>query len=212
MKITARMVLGLAATLAFSSAGWAQDAGIYLGGSFGQATYRGTCPGTQCDDTDSSWRLFAGYRFNRYVSAELGYADLGRTTASGILNSFTISTISVSALDTETTAWDLVVVGTLPLTERLSLTGKAGIYQAEAKTQRTTTVGFNFAIPPIPPSSSVTESSENVSGATFGLGMQYDFMRHFGMRVEWQRYSKIGSSQTGEGDTDVLSASALYRF
>jgi OOP family OmpA-OmpF porin len=213
MKIAARAVLGLAATFAFSSPGRAQDAGGYLGVSAGQAKYRSACPGTACENTDGSWRLFGGYQFNRYFSAELGYADLGRASASGIPGVITITTSTSSTLDTEATAWDLVGVGALPLSERWSLTGKLGLYQADVKSRRVATTFSRLVTPPAPVGTPVTtESSVNDSGVTFGLGVRYDFTRHFGVRAEWQRYGKVGTDDTAESDIDVLSAGVLYRF
>lgn len=214
MNIAARVVLVLTATLAFSASGWAQEAGVYVGGSLGQAKYRSECPGSQCDGNDGSWRLFAGYQFNRYFSAELGFADLGRTSASGIPGPITVTTSTSSTLDTEATAWDLVGVGALPLSERLSLTGKLGLYQADVKSRLVRTIFSRLVTPPAPVGGSpfVTESREDDSGVTFGLGVRYDFTRHLGVRAEWQRYGKVGTGATGESDIDVLSAGLVYRF
>ena len=218
MKIATRMILGLTATLAFSAPARAQDAGFYAGASLGQAKYR-SCPGATvfsdplrpppsgCDGSDTAWRLFGGYRFNRHFSAELGFADLGQATGN-LPPSNTNTTSTTGTLDTETTAWDLTAIGALPLVERLSLIGKVGLYHAGIKNRSTRTTFFAGFIS----SSVVTDSSDNDSGVTFGVGAQYDFARHFGVRVEWQRYGKVGSAATGEIDIDVLSAGLLYRF
>ena len=54
---------------------------------------------------------------------------------------------------------------------------------------------------------------------TFGLGAQYDIIRNLGLRVEWQRYRKMGGGDVAFGpavgeksDLDVLGVSALWRF
>src|ERR671914_190572 len=94
-------VLGLAAAAAAGPA-IAQE-GIILGGSVGVAQYKDTCKraNVPCDEQDDAWRLFAGYQFSRYWSAELGYADLGAVTGAGAVGSFSLKTKGgdVSALE-----------------------------------------------------------------------------------------------------------------
>src|ERR1041385_8616108 len=38
------------------------------------------------DDTDTGFRLYGGYRFNRHLAVEIGYADLGTFTATRSIN------------------------------------------------------------------------------------------------------------------------------
>ena len=55
--------------------------GWYIGGAFGQTEVALDCAGTTaCDDSDSGWKIFAGYQFNRNFAVELGYGDLGRSS------------------------------------------------------------------------------------------------------------------------------------
>ena len=58
---------------------------------------------------------------------------------------------------------------------------------------------------------------KKTTNLTFGLGVQYDFMRNFGVRGEWQRYSKLkaradGDTEDADSNVDVLGVSVLYRF
>jgi OOP family OmpA-OmpF porin len=75
-----------AAIAASSPAAVAQapgDAGWYVGAALGQDQLDLDCTGaTACDDKDSSWKVFAGYHFNRSFAVEVGYGDLGKATAS----------------------------------------------------------------------------------------------------------------------------------
>ena len=60
-----------------------RDAGFYIGGALGQSSFDVECARTtSCDDSDSSWKIFGGYQFNKHFALEFGYADLGETTAS----------------------------------------------------------------------------------------------------------------------------------
>lgn len=134
------------------------------------------------DEKDTAWKVFGGYQFHPNFAAELGYHHLGEVTSSGVT--------------TEARAWDLVGIGSLPVVANvLSLYGKLGAYYAQ--TERTT--------PGV-------RADENNNGLTYGFGAQWDATRNIGVRVEWQRYDQVGSRTTGEGDIDVLSVGALYRF
>src|ERR1700687_2854672 len=110
-------LVGAALTLG-SSAVLAQDTGnsFYAGGSIGQSKAKDACEGVtiSCDDKDTAWRIFGGYQVNRNFAVELGYADLGKATASGI-----VSGVNVNA-KAEATAFDLVAVGILPVANQLS--------------------------------------------------------------------------------------------
>jgi OOP family OmpA-OmpF porin len=93
---------------------------VYIGADVGQAKYKDGCrltPG--CDDNDTSWGLFAGYRFNPYLAAEIGYHDLGSISAP-------VATIDGQAIE-------LVGVGSVPLNNAFSVYGKLGGYRGEAK-------------------------------------------------------------------------------
>jgi OOP family OmpA-OmpF porin len=162
------IMLGLVCALLTGPA-LAQDTGFYIGGAVGQANMDGACEGlpagVSCDDKDTAWRVFGGYQFNRNFAAELGYANLGEATASGL---------GVSAA-VEVTAWDLVAVGLLPLGSNFSVYGKLGMYSGEA--ELTSNVGIS--------------EEDSGSDITFGVGVRYDFTRNLGVRAEWQRYNDV---------------------
>lgn len=203
-KVTnAALTLIGAAALSVPSIGMAQstmstmthmgpEAGWYVGGSVGQSKIdcsTGGVPGVSCDDSDTAFRVLGGYQFNKYLGAELGYADLGKATISG-------AGISASV---EAKAWDLVAVGRVPLADKFSLFGKLGMYRADSD------LSSNTALIPA--------SSDSNTDVTYGLGAQYDFNKNLGVRAEWQQYKKVGGDSTGgEGDVDVMSLGVVYRF
>ena len=108
-------------TLAFAGTVSAQTPGlssVYIGGTLGQSEYKDGCTGVaSCDEKDTAWRLLAGYQFNRYFAAELGYHDLGSVSAPGA--------------SVDGTAWELVGLGAYPVFEKVSLYGKLGVYRGE---------------------------------------------------------------------------------
>ena len=63
-----------------------------------------------------------------------------------------------------------------------------------------------------PFASGSSSASDNNTNVTFGFGARYDIMPRLAVRAEWQRFSKVGSDDTGKGDIDVLGLGVLYRF
>jgi OOP family OmpA-OmpF porin len=179
-------VLALASAVAFAGPALAQDSGFYIGGALGQSEIKGACsglpPGVSCDEEDTGWKIFGGFQFNRHLGVELGYANLGEASASGL---------GVTAT-AEVTAWDLVAVGSLPIMDRFSVYGKLGLFLADAEV--TSNVGVS--------------SDESESGITFGVGLRYDFTRNLGLRAEWQRYQEVDD----ETDVNLLSIGIVWKF
>ena len=188
-------VLGVsAAALALPAAAQNMSA-VYIGGGLGQSKFKGACDGVSgtgvtCDDKDTSFKIFGGYQLNRNFAAELGYTDLGKAKVTDPFGSTELSA----------TAWELSAVGMFPVMEALSIYGRLGGYWGEGKL-----------------SGSGASGSKTTTNLTYGLGVQYDFMKNFGVRGEWQRYSKVkvkddASGTEDSGDIDVLGVSVLYRF
>lgn len=173
------------------------DAGWYVGGSVGQSKFDVDCTGAStCDDSDTAFRVFGGYMFNKHFGAELGYSDLGKLHVAGTVPPFGVVNAELKA-----TAFDLVVVGVLPFTSNFSGYGKVGMYRAESK--------LNGSIAAL---GSASQSDSNTD-LTYALGLGYDFNKNLGIRGEWQRYSKLGTDSTGgEGDVDVFSVGVVWRF
>lgn len=193
MKNRARAVLailGAASALAFSGPTLAQDTGFYAGFSLGQATADDTCtgisgPGVSCDDKDTAWKILGGYQFNRNLALEFGYIDLGEVSASGPGGSASI----------ESSAFELVALGILPLADKFSVYGKVGLYRGETDATA--------------PGISLSESNTDL---TFGIGVRYDITRNLGIRGEWQKYQDVGGGEIGEADVDVISVGIIWRF
>lgn len=204
MKSVRLLFTGLvaASALAFSPLSQAQMTGQwYAGAGFGQSKANDACTGaaavgiTQCDDSDTAMRIFGGYKLNPNVAFEVGYADLGKATASGV-----VLGIPASA-EWKATVWDFSAVGMLPLDPKFSLLGRIGL------TSWSVDLSVNAA--------GLGGGSTSSSGTdlTYGLGVQYDFTNQVGLRGEWQTYSSIGDdNSTGQSDVDVISASVLFRF
>ena len=163
------------------------DSGWYAGGSLGQS--KGDCgsgfAGSSCDDSDTAFKIFGGYQFNKYLGAELGYAALGDVKA----------TFPTGDVTVEAKAWDVMAVGTFPVADRFNVFGKLGWFRADSD------------------ASGLASGSDSSSGLTYAIGAGYDFTRNFGLRAEWQRYTDVGGNNVGgETDADVMSIGVVYRF
>src|SRR5262245_32036415 len=157
--------LFVSATATAQARGGNADLGFYVGASVGQSS--ADCGGGvgSCDDKDTAYRFFGGYKFHPNIAVEGGYSPLGEVTATGA---------GVNA-KFESNAWDIVAVGMWPLGNNFSIFGKLGFYNAEVKL-----------------SSNVGASGKKTSSdLTYGIGGQYDLNRNLGFRVEWQRYSGV---------------------
>jgi OmpA-OmpF porin, OOP family len=71
------------------------------------------------DESDTGYKVFAGYRFNQTWAAEVAYANLGEATV----------TFPGATARGEASSWSLAGVGTLPLSRGFSLLGKLGVTQ-----------------------------------------------------------------------------------
>lgn len=186
-------VLGLLAA-AIAGPAEAQDSGIYLGASVGYAWHKDACKNLQipCGSTEQVARGFAGYRFNRAASAELGYANLGEVRAEGSVAAGPASLVRSVRLA------DAVGVFSVPVVGRLSALGKLGIYRARTM--------LDVTVAGAPAHGGATNS-----GWSYGAGLDYD-LGPFGVRAEWQRWENVGGSSTGEDDIDALTLGLLLRF
>src|SRR3954447_2244619 len=120
------LLAGFAAlpTLALAQAkGGNADLGFYAGAAVGQSK-TADCPGGgSCDDKDTAYRIFGGYKFHPNIAVEGGYSPLGETSSS----------FPGGNVTAEANAWDLVGVGIFPLGNNFSVFGKLGFYNAELK-------------------------------------------------------------------------------
>jgi OOP family OmpA-OmpF porin len=172
-----------------SSPALAQHQGLYLGFGFGKSEAKDACDGAaafgiQCDDSDTATKFFGGYQFNRNFALEAGYTDLGRARFTG----------PGGTIDFESSGFELVAVGIVPLGAQAWLYGKAGLFLWDLDV-------------------SLVDLSESGTELTYGFGLGFDFTRNFAARFEYQVYPDIGDDfTTGTSDVTVLGVNLLFRF
>ena len=189
----------------------AQDSGWYLGLNVGQSRAKiddtritsgllGAGLGVtalQDHDKDTGFKVFGGYEFNRWFSLEGGYFDLGKM-------GYDLTTLPAGTLSGQAkiNGVNLDAVLNVPLTEKFSVFGRAGVIYADAKDTFSGT-GSVIVVSPSP--------SKNASNYKYGGGLQYDFTKSFGMRAEYERY-RINDAINNKGDIDLASIGLLIRF
>ena len=189
----------------------AQDSGWYLGLNVGQSRAKiddtritsgllGEGLGVtalQDHDKDTGFKVFGGYEFNRWFSLEGGYFDLGKM-------GYDLTTLPAGTLSGQAkiNGVNLDAVLNVPLTEKFSVFGRAGVIYADAKDTFSGT-GSVIVVSPSP--------SKNASNYKYGGGLQYDFTKSFGMRAEYERY-RINDAINNKGDIDLASIGLLVRF
>lgn len=189
----------------------AADSGWLVGGNVGmsraeiddariaaQLQSQGLASTISDDDTDIAFKIFGGYKFNKHFALEGGYFNLGQfgytatTTPAGSLT----GKIKLQGLNID-------AVGILPITQKFSAFGRIGMNYAEAKDSFASS---GAVLAPSDPSPSKSEANYKL-----GLGIQYDFTKHVGMRAEWERY-RINDAVGNDGDIDLLSLGVVVSF
>ena len=169
MKITTYFYSFLATLLVYSTTVSAQTLSI----SVGEADYDGIV-----DDT--SITLAAAFPISESIALEVSYNDLGEVTASEGGISMTL----------EATSFDILIVGSTPLNEKVNAFGKVGFSRWELDASVTDGV--------------ITESgSVDGTDPTFAAGLEMTLNEQLSGNLQWQR---IQAELDGEDiDVDKIS-------
>lgn len=211
------LVAGSLLPLAASAQSW------YLGASGGQSAIQAspadvetgfllddgfTASATTLDKTDTAWKAYAGYRFNRFLAVEMGYADLGKASFNTTIVAAPPGTMPAPPFPIHATATArggfLSAIAHWPVTQSFSLFTKVGAFRSDAE--------FTEVIE----GTGITRVSrtELRTDANYGAGLQWMFSASVGARVEWERFINVGRGIGGrEGlDIDFVSAGLMVQF
>lgn len=177
------------------------DSGFLLDDGF-------TASGTTLDKKDTGWKVYAGYRFNRYIAAEGGYVDLGKASFNTTIVAAPSGTTPAPPFPIHATATArgvfLSALAHWPVTQDFSLFVRAGAFRSDAK--------FTETIP----GTGITRVSETErrTDANYGAGLQWAFSRAVAARLEFERFRKVGRGIGGrEGrDVDFASVGLMVQF
>ena len=149
------------------------------------------------DTRDLGFKAFAGYQFGRHFALEGGYYDLGKF-------GFTADTLPPGTLSGQAKfrGVNLDAVGILPLTEKISAFGRAGMHYTRTQTAFQ---GTGAVL--------VSDPSRKQSGLHYkvGVGLEYAPTPQVGVRAELERY-RLDDAVGNTGDVDLASLGLVYRF
>jgi len=197
-----------AALLSAAGGAFAADSGFYMGvgvgmarASFLDAGVAGGVAGTSVNNENPSfaWKEYGGYQFNKNVAVELSFADLGKTD----MNVIVPGSATVTG-KTTINGFGIAAVGSFPSTMGLALFGKVGGFYSTLNASTTVNI-FN--------SGTTNISKERRFVPNIGGGINYDLTPRIGVRVEYERFLKLGTG-TKSIDTDVsmFTVGLNYKF
>lgn len=149
------------------------------------------------DDRATGYKVFGGYQLNRNFALEGGYFDLGNF-------GYTANTVPAGTLtgNARVRGLNLDLVGILPITEKFSAFGRAGVTYAQTRDRFAGTGAVSVTNP---------NPSKRAANYKLGLGLQYAFTDALAMRGEVERY-RINDAVGNKGDIDLISVGLVYRF
>lgn len=157
----------------------------YVGIGFGSGNIDTDCiAGQNCDNANGAVSVYTGGMFNENFGIQLGYFRLGDADRNG-------GTTKVSGAS-------LVLLGVAPLGTNFSLVGRVG------GTYGWTETSVGVGVP-------AASGDEHGFGATYGVGVAYDFDRNWSVTLDWDRHHlKYAGDQ--KSNTDVATIGFKYRF
>jgi opacity protein-like surface antigen len=195
MKLKLTTVLALMsvalAPAAFSQ-GQEEVSGFYLGGGFGQFNAQ-IDDVDQVDDTidgwdedDTAYKVFAGYRLNRFLAVEADYINLGEPSG---------AVVPGRNVDASIDGFAPYVIGTLPLGPYFEAFGKLGYYFYDETLRQEDAVNGRVQF---------DEESEDL---VWGAGVGANIGEKFNVRLEYERMDLERLD-----DADALWLNAAWRF
>lgn len=211
-KVTSALSLAMLAALAAPGAmAQGQDSGWYGGANVGRSAAtidderinRGllgsgfSSSTINDDDRSTGYKIFGGYQINRNFAVEGGYFDLGNF-------GYTATTVPAGTLDgrIKLRGLNLDLVGAVPLSEKFSVFGRAGLNYAQARDSFSGAGAVQVASP---------NPRKNDTNYKLGLGLQYALTESLAVRAEAERY-RVNDAIGNRGHIDLVSVGLIYRF
>lgn len=169
-----------------------ENAGWYLGGGIGQFN-AGIDDVDEVDDTiegwdesDNTYKLFGGYRLNKFLSFELDYVNLGEPSG---------AIVPGRNVDSAVDGFAPYVIGTLPLGNWFEVYARLGYYFYDA------TVGVQDTL------GNRVEFDEESQDLVYGAGIGANIGERFNVRFEYEKFDLEGLD-----DADALWLTAAWKF
>ncbi len=126
------------------------------------------------DDGSTTYTVRAGWRFHPYFAVEAGYYDLGDYEFKGTSGSATVSGSGKAK------SVGLSLVAIAPINPAFDLYARIGVEQSEMKLNASTNLTPGNA-----------DFADKQTGATYGIGGHWYFMKNIGLFAEWMKNDNI---------------------
>jgi len=194
---SARFLLSICAALLWLAlAGVAQGSSAYVGGGIGLAMSKIDEESVRFDTDDyssseTSWRIFAGYRPHRHFGLEAGYVALGKGRVE--------EQVHYDFFETELAGFDITAVGIYPFCRGLSAFARAGVLIWNSDiAMRFTGLGSGTRY-------------ETGAALAVGFGGEYAFIPQAALRADFSYYA-IDKEKAGSGGFSVISVGGVFYF
>jgi len=175
------------------------DAGAYVAADLGLAIYgdaKVTGGGGESYESPAFIRVAGGYNFTPYLGVEAGYSVFGDSTAE-----YSNATTTLA-----TSVFQLAAVGTYSF-NKFAVFGKLGMASISVKESGTG-------------AAAVLSGSGTTTNLMFGVGGQFNFNRHWGIRAQYEDFgnAKYTPSISGVAQPEskvgvaVFSVGGVYNF
>ena len=178
--------------------------GFYVGGTMGTSNITGSANDIYIPGLDYSqnrqhfaYKLYGGYQFNRYVSFEAGYVDLGS-------DRIEFSNGRQNKISANGGYFDLV--GTYPVTDKFTVMGKVGYSILDNSSKET-----GASIGGIDSQDSYSNSGTKAH-FTYGVGLKYAVTKNIAVRADYDHFVATSNVQNVGLKSDMFSFGAQYKF
>jgi opacity protein-like surface antigen len=162
---------------------------------------------TSSTDTDLGYNATFGYRFNRYLAAELGLVQFGSVESVARADMDFGQGFEPVSLKLAFSAGGplMSVIGILPINDKFELFGRIGYLFTSSERELTSKVsgqsgGFGSA----------KGDSQDVA---LGVGAAYHFSQVYSLRLEYQQLDELGEEgRSGLEDLNVIGLGLVVRF
>ncbi len=162
---------------------------------------------SEIEDSDIGYQAMFGYRFNRYVAAELSIVDMGEISFTASAN-YAVGGEELPAMVSfqfDVKGPVFAVIGIFPLGEHVELFGRAGLMFSTITTSSRTELGNQ------PAATGITKG--NSQDFMLGAGVTFNLGPGWSIRAEYQQVSDVGEDGvTGRNDLRVITGGLFRRF
>jgi hypothetical protein len=159
----------------------------------------GCAAALSCKVRDTSGTIRAGYQFSPYLGIEARYFDLGEASVS-FVSGVALPAMTPLVTDARISAKGAGVnlVATLPVAERFSVSGIAGVARTSSRIRNSLQLGFS------------TEESTRATKPYYGVNVAYAISAALALSLEADRY-RIGFRDSTTS-VDMFGVGLTYRF